>query len=614
MALLRIAGILLGVVCFAFLSTSFGHRLFRVLFPEAVPDGECLLCSSGIGVVVAQVLIFFTEITNHIRAGLLTVLIVAILIASRDFLPVLRKIRGVSERLLGASKIEKLLIAAIVLVGLVEFVAAMAPLTGSDALHYHFAAPSMILREGFHPNLFLSHSFFCGQSHLLILACLALGSERLAMGLLFLGGFLSVGATVSLARQWMNSRWAWVTALLFFLTPLVFWQICSAGAPDLWMSFFTVMGVMVISKARETSSWRHALLAGIFAGGVAGVKYTGCFVAAALAIAFLAEVRSLQKAVVFVTSALLGGVWPYARNLVWTGDPFFPFLLPRLSPDHVNAYALAAYRADTGAVGSRTLLQIIEFIAFSWIDPARVGFWQFFGPLVLAFLPLLVLAVRNTSIWRTAMTVWILSAFGIGFTSSMTRFLLPVFPIALAAAVAGVAALESKPWKLLRMVSVSSIVLFLLLGVAGLMAYTKAAVTVSLGLASREDYLRANAPEYQAAEFVNQTLRNLPKDRKALVFMRHVYFLHVPFAHGNPTSSWWVDPSALKTPEQWKSFFQANAIEWVVKSPKYPPALAASLDNLEAQGDLIPFAQAEVEGFQGNRILGVRARIGSGVI
>jgi hypothetical protein len=38
----------------------------------------------------------------------------------------------------------------------------------------------LILAYGFHPDFSISHSFFCGQHHLLILFGLALGSEQLA--------------------------------------------------------------------------------------------------------------------------------------------------------------------------------------------------------------------------------------------------------------------------------------------------------------------------------------------------------------------------------------------------------------------------------------------------
>lgn len=145
----------------------------------------------------------------------------------------------------------------------------MGPVTGSDALHYHFTTPQLVLSSGFHPDFFLSHSFFKGQTHLLILAGLALGSSQLAMGLLFFGGVLVAAAGACLARRWTDRCWAWVAALAFLLTPVVFWQISTAGAPDLWMAFFATVRVLVISRAREKPRRTQAILAGAFAGAVA---------------------------------------------------------------------------------------------------------------------------------------------------------------------------------------------------------------------------------------------------------------------------------------------------------------------------------------------------------
>ncbi len=48
------------------------------------------------------------------------------------------------------------------------------------------------------------------------------------------------------------------------------------------MSFFTILALLVISNAHEIDGISGAILAGCFAGGIAGAKYTGCFIAAGL--------------------------------------------------------------------------------------------------------------------------------------------------------------------------------------------------------------------------------------------------------------------------------------------------------------------------------------------
>ncbi len=556
-----------------------------------------------------EILFFLAQLSGHIRAGVLTVMALTVLIGVGAIVPVLRRFSGVIGRAASGSKLEKTLIALTVLVMGVEGFAAMAPLTGSDALHYHFTAPLLVLESGFHPNFFLSHSFFSGQSHLLIFAGLALGSSQFAMGLLFLGGVLAAGAGACLARRWTNRAWAWTVALAFLVTPVVFWQISTAGAPDLWMALFSTVGVLVISRARDLQSSSLAVVAGALAGGVAGTKYTGCLVAASMAVAYCWEARSVLRSFLFAGGFLGAGIWPYARNFVWTNDPMFPFLLRWLAPGKVNAYALASYLADTGAGNHRTVWEVIRFPFFARIDLAHLGLWQFLGPLVLAFAPLLILTVRDSPTWRTALTVWVLSALGIGATSGMTRFLLPVLPVALAATLAGVAQLTAVGWKAARTIAIATLCCFLLFGTVGLFAYDEPALLVAAGLVSPEQYLRQHAPEYEKTQIINRVLEGKGKDGKALVFLRHLYYIRAPFLYGDPAASWAIEPSRLQTPEEWQKLFDEEHVGWVVRSPAYPPEIAAPLNQLEAEGKLVPIERAEVTDFAGFRIAAERQSV-----
>jgi hypothetical protein len=606
MALIVSCVTLLAVGFFALMATALGHQLLRLCSIEFGGDAEHLLSSIAVGVICIEVLLFLVQISGHIRAGVVTIIAVAFFVGRNDVVPVFGKVFSFVRRALSRSVSERILIGCIGAVLLIEGFAAMAPVTGSDALHYHFTAPLLILRSGFHPNFFLSHSFFCGQSHLLILAGLALGSDQLSMGLLYLGGGLAALAGACLARNWAGHCWSWMVALVFLVTPVVFWQISVAGAPDLWMAFFATVGVIVISRPENLPHSFNAILAGTLAGAVAGAKYTGCIIAASMGVAYFANTRSARGSSSFLFGALSAGLWPYARNLAWSGDPVFPFLTSRLSPGKVNAYALASYLADTGAGVHKSAWQILKFPFFAGIDPTHLGFWQYFGPVVLAFAPLVALVVRNTPTWRAALIVWILSALGIGATSGMTRFLLPVLPIAIAAVLAGAGCLSLPGGRITRYVSGATLCAVMLFGIGGLLVYDGPALAVATGLTSREAYLREHSPEYEKTEFISQVLKGREGQGRALVFLRHAFRLRVPFLYGDPVASWAVDPSRLQTAQDWQVFLRAQDIRWVVRSPDYPPAIAAPLRELEAQGQLVPIARAEVSDFRGLRILGSR--------
>lgn len=598
----------LALALFALLAASLGSRILSLFRISLDQPAERLLFSSALGAILLQLLFFLSQFAGRIRIALIAILLIAAAIALPRFAEVSSDLRKVCANLLTFSPFEKSLFALIVGTLFLQFLVAMAPLTASDALHYHFAVPKVILAQGSRPNFFLSHSFFCGQGHSLILFGLAFGSEQLATGLLFLGGALSAFALYVLSKNWLPREWALVAVLIFILSPLVAWQISAGGTPDLWMAFFATAAVLLLARFRQNNSWEFAVLAGLFSGGISGIKYTGCYVAAALALAALIESRSVLRTATFTIAAVFAGVAPYLRNLFWSGDPFFPFLLPKLNPAHVNAYTLNYYLADTGAAGHHTAWQLLRYVTFSWIDPARVGFWQFFGPTILAFLPFLFFAIRNTALWRVTLVVWSCAALALGVSSSMPRFLLVIYPIVLAAILAGAYAAFDRRGKPLRILISASIFFFLAGSAAGFVAYSARALPATIGLKTKVQYLRETAPDYQFAEFVNQTLAPVSVPEETLVFFRHVYFLNVPYLYGDPQSSWAVDPSKFRTTADWTAFFQNNSIGWVVRTPASRDLFSDSFKSLQSEGILSPFAQTDVENFQGMRSSGIRER------
>jgi len=610
MALISSLGGLLCVAIFCFLMAAFGQRVLRWGRIDIGNHVERILVGVAIGMITFEAALAIIEPLGKLTLGIVLVILAITVSGISEYLSILRSAVALLRSFISAeTRGERFLLTILAPVLLFEGLAAVAPLTGSDALHYHFASPLLVLRNGFHPEFFLAHSFLTGQGHLLVLAGLAAGTDKLALASIYLGGVLAAAATACIARKWASRTWALLAALAFLLTPVVFWQITAAGAPDIWMAFFAAVGVLLVARAKSKPQLAMAAIAGLLAGAVAGTKYTGCIVTASLLAAFVWETPSLRRIAVFFPGALVAGIWPYARNLMWTGDPVFPFALRWLSPGRVNGYALTSLLADTGASAHTTFWQLAKFPLFAWVDFEHLGFWQFFGPLCLLFTPMIVLAVRNTPLWRAALVVWVGSSIGIGASTGMSRFLLPILPIALAAAFAGAARLHETNWHIARAICVATIASFLLLGLGGFALYSRSAVAAAAGLVSREAYLQSRSPDFGATEFVNRTLGEKETGERALVFFRHVYYLRVPFVYGDPSGSWAVDPARLGTAEAWREFLQQNKIRWVVRAPDYPEVVAAPLRQLETEGKLLPYAQGQVSDFEGMRLQSVLVQV-----
>jgi hypothetical protein len=605
---LKTLGALAAVGVFSLIMAGVGSRLFRWARVGIDDPAEYLLCAIATGVILFELVCFFLATADLLRPGLWFLLCAYGLIAFLEMPALRERTWELWVRAGGQSGAAKIVCGLFLLALAFEGVTAMAPLTGSDAMHYHFAVPRLMLSQGWHAIFFLTHSFLTGQGHLLILAGLGLGSERLALGFLFLGGALAALAAACLARRWMPAAGAWLVALTFVLTPVVFWQMSTAGAPDLWMAFYALLSLLMIARFVESHAKVYCWLAGAFAGAIAGTKYTGCVIAGSLALALLLESRSMRALGMFFAAALSAGIWPYARNMVWTGDPVFPFFVARLQPGNYNAYAMTAILADTGGSGKWNVLDLLRFPMFAAIDGKNIGLWQFLGPICLVFAPLLFFAWRKTILWRGCLVVWIVSTVGIGLTSGMMRFAVPVYPLALAAVMAGLWSIPMREWKLVRTLAWATLVGFLVLGAGGLLMYGRAAAMGAIGVQSREDYLAAHAADFGKVRFVNEALRG-HTEGKVLVFFQHVYHLQVPYVYGNPDGSWAVDPDKLQSNAQWEEFFQKEKIRWVVKAPQYPKALTESLQKLEEEGLLVVIAKGEIEDFSGNRIRGIRDRV-----
>lgn len=584
-----------------------GARLLRWSGVSGRDSVEGLLLSIAAGAILFEIAAALISYTNRFRSGIAVLTGLLAVVAIPEVPSSVRGMFAVARRH-EFSNLEKILAGTAFVALLIEGLSAMAPLTGSDALHYHFTTVRLYLENGFHPVFSIVHSFLIGQNHELIVAGLALGSEKLAMGLLYLGGVLTAAVAATLAYRLSSTALGLVTALAFLLTPIVFWQITESGTPDVWMAFFTTTAVLCVARYSEQPSNGLSFWIGMLCGSIAGAKYSGCIIAASIVLAFLWEARSWRPQPLLLSGMLCAGCWPYIRNFVWTHDPFFPFGMRWFAPNQVNAFTLASLVADTGTSPHLSPLKLLLFATFSHFDAARPGFFQFFGPLCLLLVPLLLVSIKNKSLWRAILIVWIVSTFGVGGSSDRVRFVLPLFPVALAASIAAISSVKGIGAKVVRVLATATIVIVLVAGFAGLVIYERLALAASLGRIGAGEYLREQAPDYEQAEFVNEHL-DPNSGSKALVFFQHLYYLRVPFIYGDPKASWMINPEKLKSREQWLGFFKGENIRWVVRSPNYPDSVATPLRELEKCGDLQPFATGETSDLVGKRMQGVKVSL-----
>ena len=618
MALALAAVHLLVVFAILAISVAWGGRMLERLGLQAESDLESVLFAAGFAVVSLEIVLFGLAAAGWLRFGsAIAVLALMGATAGRGWLGTWTLVRSLVTKAGRALEpwVDRGMAVAVAAFLAIEALLAMAPLSGSDAMHYHFTVP--LLEEGHRllPIFWLTHSFFTGQGHLLISLGLALGGDRISLGLIYLGGLLAAGAVFALAQQLMPTRWALLATLTFVATPIVFWQMGTSGAPDMWMVFLVPLTALAAARgASERSSAardageaasadRWLLLAGYFAGGAAGVKYTGWIIPLGLVAYVVAARRPFKIAAGAGFASLVAGVWPLARNWVWTGDPVFPFLSNWFSPKLANPYGLAAIKSVTSTEAfGRGLPHLAKFPFALVLEGDRYGLGQYFGPLVLAFAPLLILARWEKPAARVAGLFWGLTFVSVLFLNQMGRFLLPVYPLALVLAFSGVATVIERRWRIIAGGCMATATVFLMFSAGADALYAKSFLPVVLGMETEETFLERMAPDYRIDEFIESSVAS-EIDRedsgRAMVFYRHLYYLRVPFVEGAPENSWLMNPSALNDPRVMLALLSRLDVRWIVKTDEYPEGLQAVFSQMESADQLTPIASADIENLTG---------------
>jgi Dolichyl-phosphate-mannose-protein mannosyltransferase len=593
------------------LAIAFGTRMLNWLGISSGAGAEDAMYALGFFFATLQALLFILALFGWLRQSVvLVVLGGAALLAGKAWLQVGRLGMMLVKAAQRATQSRITLAIMVLITGcvVVDALLAMAPLTGSDAMFYHFTVPLLELGKRSEPMFSLAMSFYTGLGHSMIQLGMTLGSDRISTGLIYLAGVLTAGSLFLLTRKLASEPWAWIAVLTFLVTPMVYWQMSTSGCPDMWMAFYVTLAVLTVARAVETGRRHWWLLAGFFAGATAGVKYTAWIVPATVILYCIVATRSLRQSAACGACSLVAGTLPLIRNAWWSGDPFFPFLTRWISPWRFNAYSLNAILDDLHPIdSSRSFFGLVKYpFLFPLKWNAYSGFGHYWGPIVLAFAPLLIFALRRNPLASVTAVLWATVLLSNELTAQQPRYLLSVFPPALALVFAGAEEASRRGWRLGRLAIVSSIAIFLAFGSGSEAVYAKDFLPVVVGLEKREVFLVRMAPDYPAVAFINNALGG--SEGKLMIFFRFGYYLRVPFESGDPRVSWLMNPDRLSEANSLLQFLCHENIRWVVKAPKYPEPLVSSFQVLEERGELRPVTSTDVSSFSNFRMYGQRAQ------
>ena len=211
------------------------------------------------------------------------------------------------------------------------FLGAITPVNTPDELTYRLAVPHLYLQFGRMLDLpFNSHAYIASAVDMADLAALVLSGGTAARLLHFVIYLLALRVIYRVARDIIGVGAMWITAVIAWTPALA---VIAGWAWAEW----AMIGLLLLSFFH----WQRdqPTVAAIALGAALSSKYTALpWAAVFVVLAFWRNRHAIWKPAII--TAITGSFF-YIRNLIWTGSPIAPFLLP-------NTPAIAEYRSTLG--------------------------------------------------------------------------------------------------------------------------------------------------------------------------------------------------------------------------------------------------------------------------
>jgi hypothetical protein len=496
-------------------ATALGSRLTRTLAYHSLL--ERLAFSSGLGLALVSLLTLVLSLVGLLYGIVLWALLLG---GGLALWPEIRRLRAaLRERPRGPAldRWSRFLLGFVILSLVLVFLLALAPPAEWDALTYHLVGPARYLAAHRLTYEFDNYYlFFPAFSEMLFTTALGLKGDIVAHLVHFSYLALTLGALVAFADRHWNRRTGLLAAALFAAIPTAL-QIAAWAYVDLVLTFYSLIAFYALFQwLQEQASERNGMpnrasttgwlvLAGIFGGAAASIKYTGVTCLLSLgAVLFWALLRRrittrqimIGLSVITGLSLALAAPW-YIKNLLVTGNPIYPLIWGGTGWNEISTRWLLV-------LGEKKT--ILDLLLIPWTltvlgTQGTVAYDATFSPLHLGLLPLWLFVRRRAEgvselflVSAVGYVAWIASA-GVAYGEFVLqgRMVLPVFaPLSLLCALAweGVRHWDRGSFSLhafLKLVIVLTLTVTLLSH--GLMFVGRNPLAYLVGYQSRADYL-----------------------------------------------------------------------------------------------------------------------------
>jgi len=519
--------------------------LVRAIYPKkhSRVDAAALTLLGGIGVV--GLVLFCVGQLWFTRMSILLVLSVGMWLSLRPGRRLIKNWRQWFSEL----RPPLVPLAIIVVIVFVTVIGGMTVLVGDmnhDSIAYHYLGPTVWLKHGVIravPDEVLTYFPVVVETQ--YAALMALGGQR-APNLFAIISLAALLLSATSLAVWMGvdqgAVW-WIVALIAS-TPVIQTGVFG-GFIDAVFAAFVLMGARIAFDANQP---RQYAVCGIFCGLAMGTKYTGIMAAGVLAFCVIVMrvwTRSRPAAEVMKCVVIAGLVAVivaspfYLRNWILYGCPIYPpppsllrFFTARGMLPAVMQELLKNVR-ETGAGLGRSPMDLLLLPFNLTYHTSNFRGAGGIGLVPLALAPFGLAVMRRDAFARAMALFAILETAGWFMTAQVSRYLIPVYVIALIFGVIG--------WGYIRRSGS---------GTGNMLAGLIVAISVAYGLfmigASRKDDVHAalsskyeaqrmrTTPFYDSYEFIN----NEPSVKRVLILDRYISAYFVEKDYVKPFGRW----------------------------------------------------------------------------
>lgn len=319
-------GFILGTIVLAFFLTAIGRRVFRFLRIETDFVSELIFCL-GLGIILWGTLVLILGIVGILFSQI--VWGVAIVIFSFGFGEARKILSDLKNQRvsLPKSKFENILTLIFLALVFWNFIGALTPEKGVDAIGYHLYFPKVYLEHG---TMMLPargsrlFSLFPHLASMIYLLPVSLNLPNITQLFHFGLGILTA-INLRLIVQRYSKKNSLALSLIFY-SVLTIGSVSRSAYSDFFITFFLSLSLLAIEEyVKKRRNWW--LVSGIMLGGTLATKNQSlAFLPLIFFIFYLIlRVKAKELFKILLVTFLPPILW-YIRSIIIAGTPFYPLL------------------------------------------------------------------------------------------------------------------------------------------------------------------------------------------------------------------------------------------------------------------------------------------------